>query len=390
MGKLTLKDLPLDTKKVLLRVDFNVPMKDGKIDDDSRIKAAMPTIQYILDHNGSLIIMSHLGRPAQKPDPKFSLAPVAKRLSELLNKPVTMAKDCIGEEAEQLAGNLKPGEILFLENVRFHPGEEKPEQDPSFAKQLANLGNCYVNDAFGTAHRAHSSTATIASFFPKASAMGFLMEKEIEELSPLIKNPKSPFYALIGGAKVSSKIGVIQELLEKVDRLFIGGGMIYTFLKADGIQIGNSLFESPETVKNVPRSKLIFPTDLVIADALSNDANQQVTLAKDGIPDGWQGVDIGPETIKNWSNQLQNAATVFWNGPLGIFEMPNFAKGTKAIAECLANLNAKKIVGGGDSVSAIEHLGLANQFSHLSTGGGASLEFLQFGHLPGIDALSNK
>lgn len=389
MPKLTLKDLSLKNQRVLMRVDFNVPMEKGKITDDSRIRAALPSIEYVLNHGASLILMSHLGRPKGKPEAEFSLAPCAKRLSELLKKPVAMAKDCIGPEVEKMAAALKPGQVLLLENLRFHAGEETPDKDPSFAAALAKLGDCYVNDAFGTAHRAHASTATIARYFPGKSAMGFLMEKEIQALSPLLAHPARPFYAIIGGAKVSSKIGVIKKLLDLVDALFIGGGMIYTFLKAEGISIGDSLCEDPAPIRDLPKEKLRFPIDLVIADQFSNEANHKTVLLKEGIPDGWQGVDIGPKTVAEWSKQLQKAATVFWNGPLGVFEMPNFAKGTQSIAQCLANAKAKTIIGGGDSVAAIEEMGLGSRFAHLSTGGGASLEFLEYSHLPGIDALSD-
>lgn len=389
MQKLTLKDLSLQGKRVLMRVDFNVPIDKGKISDDSRIRAALPSIEYVLGHGASLILMSHLGRP-KGPDKELSLAPCAKRLSELLQKQVQMAPDCVGSEVEKMAKGLHAGEILMLENLRFHTGEEAPDKDPAFAKSLASLGDCYVNDAFGTAHRAHASTAVIAKFFPKTSAMGFLIEKEVNELSPLLANPKRPFYAIIGGAKVSTKIGVIKQLLNKVDALFIGGGMIYTFLKADGIEIGASICEDAAEVKDIPRDKLRLPKDLVIADRFANDANIKTISLGQNIPPGWQGMDIGPETVHEWSKELGKAATVFWNGPLGVFEMPHFAKGTKGIAERLANSKAKTIVGGGDSVAAIEQMGLQKRFAHLSTGGGASLEFLEFGHLPGIDALSNK
>jgi len=389
MEKLSLKDLALKGQRVLMRVDFNVPMDKGKITDDSRIRAAIPSIEYVLNHGASVILMSHLGRP-KKSEPEFSLAPCAVRLSELLKKPVAMAKDCVGPEVAAIASKLQPGQILLLENLRFHTGEEAPDQDPLFTKGLAALGTCYVNDAFGTAHRAHASTAAIAKYFAGKSAMGFLMEKEIQALSPLLSNPERPFYAIIGGAKISSKIGVIEKLLDKVDALFIGGGMFYTFLKAEGIETGDSICEDPATIRDLPKEKLHFPTDLVIAENFSNDASKQIILAKNGIPKGWQGMDIGPKTVADWSKLLPKAATLFWNGPLGVFEMENFSKGTRAIAELLAKSKAKTIVGGGDSVAAVEQMGLGKQFAHLSTGGGASLEFLEFGHLPGIDSLSDK
>lgn len=387
MDKLTLKNLSLKNKRVLMRVDFNVPQaKDGSINDDSRIRAALPSIKYILKQGASLILMSHLGRPKAKPEPEFSLAPCAKRLSELLHQPVAMAPDCIGPQVETLAKQLKPGQVLLLENLRFHPGEETPDKDPSFAKKLAALGDIYVNDAFGTAHRAHASTAVIAQYFPNKAAAGFLMEQEIAQLSPLLQNPKRPFYAIMGGAKISSKLGIIENLLKRVDALFLGGGMVYTFLKNQGIPIGKSIFEDLK----VPLSpKIHLPTDLVIANDMNEKAQMRTVATKEGIPDGWQGVDIGPKTVAEWKPFLQKAATVFWNGPLGVTEIASFAKGTRAIAEILAASPATTIVGGGDSVAAIQQMGLADRFTHLSTGGGASLEFLEFGHLPGIDALSN-
>jgi phosphoglycerate kinase len=386
MNKMTLRDLSLAGKRVLMRVDFNVPMEKGKITDDSRIKAALPSIKYILDHGASLILMTHLGRP-KGVDKALSLAPCAKRLSELLGKPVPLAPDCVGPEVEKMAP--KPGGILLLENLRFHEGEEEPDKNPDFVKQLAKLGDCYVNDAFGTAHRAHASTAVIAKYFSGKSAMGLLVEKEIEQLSPLLHNPKRPFYAIMGGAKISGKMGIIRKLLDRVDGIFIGGAMSFTFMKAQGLPIGVSKAEDVAIVKGLPQEKLHLPLDLVIADAFSNDAKRKTVLWKEGIPDGWQGMDIGPQTINAWAKQLGTAATVFWNGPLGVFEMAHFASGTRMIAEALARSKAKTVVGGGDSVAAIEQMGLADKFSHLSTGGGASLEFLEFGHLPGIDALSD-
>lgn len=393
MRKLNLKDLSVKNKCVLMRVDFNVPLSKGTITDDSRIRAALPSIEYVLQQGGSLILMSHLGRPKGKPDPKLSLAPVAKRLSELLGKSVAFAPDCIGPAVEKMANNLKGGEILLLENLRFHSEEEEPEKDPQFVRSLAKLGDVYVNDAFGTAHRAHASTALIAKQFPQKAAAGFLMEKEITHLTPLLQHPTRPFHAIIGGAKVSSKAGVIQNFLKQVDVLFIGGAMAFTFFKAQGIEIGDSPFEESElkTVEKILslQKTVFFPKDLVIADAFSNEASHKTIPVESGIPKGWQGVDIGAQTVEEWSFSLKKAATIFWNGPLGVFEMPNFAKGTRAIAQTLANSQAEVIVGGGDSIAAIQQMGLADRFAHLSTGGGASLEFLEFGHLPGIDALSN-
>ncbi|MBI5346963.1 MAG: phosphoglycerate kinase [Chlamydiae bacterium] len=399
MPKLSIKDLILKDKKVLMRVDFNVPLnEDGSIADDTRIKAAIPSIQYVLNQGGALILMSHMGKPKNK-DPKLSLAPCAKRLSELLKIPVLLAPDCIGPKVEKMAQDLNPRQILMLENLRYYEAEEKPEKDPSFAEKLSKLADLYVNDAFGTAHRKHSSTATIAKYFPNKAAFGFLMEKEINFLGMAIQNPKKPFYAIIGGAKISSKIGVITNLIDKVDALFIGGGMTYTFLKAKGLTIGESIFEedkisdAKEIMKKCldKKVKLFLAEDIVIADQYSNEAKTKIISTKENIPDHFQGMDIGPLTIKNWSAALKQAKTVFWNGPLGVFEFPNFSKGTNEIAKTLADLTeAITIVGGGDSLAAINNLKIGNKFSHLSTGGGASLEYIEFGHLPGIDALSNK
>lgn len=397
--KLKLQDLDLKGKRVLMRVDFNVPLDDqGKISDDSRIQESVPSIEYILKAGASLVLMSHLGRPKGKKDPKFSLAPCAKRLSELLGKKVEMAKDCIGEGVEKEARDLRIGEVLLLENVRFYKAEEEPETDPSFAKELSKLGDVYVNDAFGAAHRKHSSTYTIAQYFPSKAAMGLLMEKELRFLEPLVTSPKKPFFAILGGAKISTKVGAIEKLIPKLDALFLGGAMTYTFLKAEGISVGSSLVEMDhlETAKKIQKEcekrkiPCYLPVDLVIAKEFKNEAERKVILAKDGIPDGWQGMDIGPQTIAEWKKLLPKASTIFWNGPLGVFEMPHFAKGTEEIAKVLSQTQATTIVGGGDSVAAINEAGLSDKFTHLSTGGGASLEFLEFGHLPGIDALSNK
>ncbi len=387
---MNIQDLPLKDKKILIRVDFNVPFdKQGAISDDTRIREALPTIQYILDKGGSVILMSHLGRPEGKKDPKFTLKPCAMRLGELLGKEVKMAPDCIGEEVEKIVASLRPREVLLLENLRFYPAEEKPEKDPEFAKKLAKLGDYYINDAFGTAHRAHSSTATIAQYFKGRSGAGFLLQKEINFLGEAFAQPKHPFYAVIGGAKVSTKLGVLKSLLSKVDALFIGGGMAFTFLKAQGISIGNSLCEDnlvEEARQFLADAKkpIYLPKDVVIA----NEAQQKVIETSKGIPEGWQGMDIGPETSKLWKEQLSQAKMVFWNGPLGVFEIPNFAKGTREMAETLANLDAVTIAGGGDSVAAINQMGLSKKFSHISTGGGACLEYIEFGHLPGIDALN--
>lgn len=396
--KLTLEDLRCQNKKVLLRVDFNVPLdKEGSIQDDSRIVASLPSIKHVLTQGGAVILMSHLGRPDGKKDPKLSLIPCANRLSELLGIPVIMAPDSVGKEVESLAKNLQPGQILMLENLRYHLAEENPAQDPSFAKQLANLGDLYVNDAFGTAHRKHSSTATITAYFPRKAAAGFLMQKEIQFLGSIIANPQRPFMALIGGAKISSKIGVLKSLLKKVDVLLIGGGMAYTFFKAQGLSIGDSIHEdscleaAKEIIKEAQKRNklLLLPKDVVIASKLDNNTETKVIdLTTEGIPEGFQGVDIGPKTVQLFSNELKKAKTVFWNGPVGVFEIPFFAKGTEEIAKTLASLKAITIVGGGDSLSALKKLGLESKMTHLSTGGGASLEFIEFGKLPGIEALS--
>jgi phosphoglycerate kinase len=393
MTKLSLTKLPVQNQRVLMRVDFNVPLNDdGTIADDSRIQAALPSIRYVLDHGGSLILMSHLGRPKGKPSPKASLAPCAKRLSELLNRPVAMAPDCVGPAVEAMAKGLKKGSILMLENLRFHVGEEEPEKEEGFVEALARLGDVYVNDAFGTAHRAHASTALIARYFPKKSAMGFLIEKEIAQLDPLIKHPKRPFFAIIGGAKVSSKAGVVKNLLPKLDALFIGGGMAFPFFKAQNLSIGASLCDpkdvsvASEILKEAKQRslKLYLPRDIVAVKEGSAP-----TVFSSNIPEGWAGMDIGPKTVEEWKHAFGKAATIFWNGPVGVFEKPPFDEGTKGIAQALANCPAHVIIGGGDSVAAVQQMELADRFAHLSTGGGASLEFLEFGHLPGIDALSD-
>lgn len=395
--KLSLKDLPIQGKKVLMRVDFNVPLdKNQKISDDSRIIASLPSIKYILEHSGALILMSHLGRPKDKRVPEMTLAPCAKKLSEMLGKPVLMAPDSIGPEVDKMVKDLKPGEILLLENLRFHRGEEHPDEDPTFVEKLSKLGDLYVNDAFGTAHRAHASTAVIAKYFPKKAAAGFLLENEIRFLGSTLMEPKRPFCAIIGGAKISTKIGVIESLLKKADKLLIGGGMAYTFLKAQGIPIGNSIHEDDflEKAKKILEShlssKLILPKDIVVAEKVEAGAKTQIVQIQNGIPSGFEGVDIGPETIQEFISAMKDAATILWNGPLGVFEIKEFAKGTHAIAHAMAGLSATTIVGGGDSLAALQQEGLANQITHLSTGGGASLEYIEFGTLPGIEALDNK
>lgn len=388
MQKLNLRDLPLKGKKVLMRVDFNVPMDShGHITDDSRIKASLPSIQYALDQGCSLILMSHLGRPKNK---EFTLKPCADHLASLLHKPVIFAPE---SSEKKLAADLKPGEILMLENLRFHPGEENPEAHPEFVKALAELGDYYVNDAFGTAHRNHASTCAIAKYFSGKAAAGFLLEKEIEFLGKMLNHPERPFVGIIGGAKISTKIGALPSLLKKMDVILIGGAMAHTFLKAKKISVGSSLYEEEfvyqahflmNESKRLNKS-LLLPIDLVI----TNQAEIKVIDVDEGIPEGWQGVDIGPKTIQMFKNALISAKTVLWNGPLGIFEVEAFATGTKAIAEALADLHATTIVGGGDSLAAIYAAGVADKITHLSTGGGASLEYIEFGTLPGIEALSH-
>lgn len=390
-----LKNLPLSNARVFVRVDFNCPLDaTHSITDDSRIVASLPTIEYLIKNNAKVILASHLGRPKGK-SIDCSLAPCAKRLSELLGKPVVLADDSIGAGVEKLAADMKPGDVILLENLRFYPAEEKPELDPSFAKNLAKLADFYVNDAFGTAHRAHSSTAVIAQYFSGKAAAGFLLEKEINFLGTATATPKRPFFAIIGGAKISTKIGVLKALSKKVDALMIGGGMAYTFLKAKGISIGDSIVEDSmiDTAKEILNSgvKIYLPLDIVAATEFNNDSPYKTFSTIEGIEPGYQGMDIGPATVAAWVTALQEAKTVLWNGPVGVFEMPNFAKGTLAIANTLATLkDAITIVGGGDSVAAIQEAGLADKFSHVSTGGGASLEYVEFGTLPGIEALKNK
>lgn len=391
-----LQDQNVRNKHVLVRVDFNVPLdKQGKITDDTRLRESLMTIRYILEKGGSVILLSHLGRPNGKPDLRSSLKECSVHLASLLGKPVLFHNDCIGEAAEKLCRSLQPGQVILLENLRFHRGEEKPEEDPSFAEKLASLGDLYVNDAFGTAHRAHASTAIIAKYFPGKRAAGFLLQKEIEQLSSLLASPQHPFYAIIGGSKISTKIGVLESLLGKVDGLFIGGGMAYTILAALGKKIGSSLLEADmidkakEFIAACQKHSvaLFLPEDHVIGDKFSNDAQRKIVSVDEGIPEKWQGMDVGPKTVSAWEKALGKAKTVFWNGPIGVFEFPNFAEGTNSLARFLAKLDCIKVVGGGDSVAAITALGLQNQFTHVSTGGGAALEFIEFGHLPGVDAL---
>ncbi len=397
MNKKTIRDIDLAGKRVLVRVDFNVPLDSQQhITDDTRIRAALPTIRYILDQGASVILMSHLGRPDGKVVDTLSLAPVARHLSELLGKPVEMAKDCIGPEVEALAKSLQPGQVLLLENLRFHKEEEK--NNPDFARQLAILGEVYVNDAFGTAHRAHASTEGVTHYLPGVA--GFLMEKEINFLGSALEHPQRPFVAIIGGAKISDKIAVLDRLINMVDALLIGGGMANTFLKAEGFEIGDSLFE--ESKLDVSRElitkahqrglKFLLPADVVVADAFTADANYKV-VPQNQVPNGWRIMDIGPKAVEAFNQVLADAQTIVWNGTLGVAEMPAFAKGTDAIIEILANrtrAGATTIIGGGDSAAAVEEAGAAEKMTHVSTGGGASLEFLEGRVLPGVAALQDR
>jgi len=393
LKKKTIEDIDVRGKRVLVRVDYNVPMEDGRITDDTRIAASLPTLRYLRERAARVILMSHLGRPKGQPNPAYSLAPVARRLSELLGSPVRMADDCIGEAVEAAVRELGPGEFLMLENVRFYPGEEK--NDPEFAKALAKLGEVYVNDAFGAAHRAHASTEGVARYLPAVA--GFLLARELEVLGKALDSPERPFVAILGGAKVGDKIGVIENLLEKVDTLIIGGGMAYTFLKAQGLEIGRSLLDADriEFAKGLlERAKakgvrLILPEDVVVADAFSPDANRQVVPVT-GIPADWEGMDIGPKTRDAIARAVQGAKTVLWNGPMGVFEMAPFAEGTRAVARAVAESGAFSIIGGGDSAAAVQQAGLAEKMSHVSTGGGASLEFLEGKELPGVAALLDR
>ena len=394
-NKKTVKDIDVAGKKVLLRCDFNVPQDKatGVITDDKRIVAALPTIRYLLEQNAAVIACSHLGKPKEGPDPKFSLAPVAKRLSELLGREVIMAADVVGPDATAKAAALKPGQILLLENTRFEPGETK--NDPELARKLADMADLYVSDAFGAVHRAHASTAGVAAYLPAVS--GFLIQKELEIMGGALANPKRPLVAILGGSKVSSKIGVINHLLDIADTIIIGGGMCYTFAKAQGIGVGNSLLEADwldycrEMMQKAKDKgvKLLLPVDTVCADKFAPDANSQVVKAGE-IPDGWKGLDIGPETVKLYCSAVADAGTVIWNGPMGVFEFPAFAGGTKAMAKALAESGAITIVGGGDSAAAVEQLGYADKMTHISTGGGASLEFLEGKELPGVACLLDK
>jgi len=391
MNKKTIEDVEWSGKRALVRCDFNVPLDENRnITDDIRIREAVPTIKYLLDHGAAVVLCSHLGRPRGKVVEEMRLTPVAARLSELLGKPVKALDDCVGPAVEAAVAAMKPGDVILLENLRFHAEEEK--NDPEFAKQLAKLGDVFVNDAFGTAHRAHASTAGVADYLPAVA--GFLMKKEIDFLGSAVQNPKRPFVAILGGAKISDKIGVIENLLSKADVLLIGGGMANTFLKARGLEMGDSLVEegSLDQARELMAKggdKLVLPVDVVVADAFSADAHKK-TVPVDQVQPGWRVLDIGPETVKLFADKIAGAQTVVWNGPMGVFEMEPFAQGTFAIARALAESGATTIIGGGDSAAAVEQSGLADRITHISTGGGASLEFLEGIELPGIAVLDDK
>lgn len=393
LNKKTVEDLDVAGKKVLVRCDFNVPLSDGKITSDKRIVASLPTIKYLIKNGAKVILCSHLGRPKGEFKPEFSLAPVAARLSELLGQEVKMAKDVVGESAQSLAASLKDGEVMLLENVRFH--KEETKNDPEFSKKLASLADLYVNDAFGSAHRAHSSTTGVADYLP--SACGYLIQKEIEFMGNALANPKRPLVAILGGAKVSDKIGVITNLLDKCDTIIIGGGMAYTFMKALGYEIGTSLLEADrvddakammETAK-AKGVKFIIPVDNKVGREYDPNTEAMV-ISSDNIPEGWMGLDIGPKTQQLFADAIKGSGTVIWNGPMGVSEWENFAAGTIAVAKAVAESGAISIIGGGDSAAAVQKLGFADKMSHISTGGGASLEFLEGKELPGIAALSDK
>lgn len=393
----TIHNYNFSGKKALIRVDFNVPLNENsEITDDTRIRAALPTINKVIEGGGSPIIMSHLGRPKSGPEDKFSLRHLVNHLSELLGgKTVKMAPDCIGEEVKKMSVALKPGELLMLENLRFHKGEEKGDEE--FAKQLAENGDCWINDAFGTAHRAHASTAVIAKFFPDDKMFGYLIESEVESLDKIVKSPKRPLTAIMGGAKVSTKITIIENMLEMVDNLILGGGMTYTFVKANGGEIGDSICEPDflETAKNIEKLakekgvNLIMASDVVAADAFSEDANIKI-VPSDQIPEGWQGLDAGPESIAGFKKVIENSATILWNGPVGVFEIEKFAEGSKAVGKAIVEATKKgafSLVGGGDSVACVNKFDIASGISYISTAGGALLEYLEGRVLPGVAAV---
>ena len=401
MAKLTVEDLPLEGKKVLMRVDFNVPIKDGVVGDDNRIVAALPTIKYVIDHGGRAILFSHLGRIKKEEDkPGLSLRPVAERLSNLLNKPVTFVPVTEGKQLEDAIDNMKNGDVLLVQNTRYEDVKDgeyvkrESGNDPELGKYWASLGDVFVNDAFGTAHRKHASNVGIATNMPGKAAAGYLMEKEIKFLGDAVDNPERPFVAILGGAKVSDKIGVIDNLLDKADKIIIGGGMAYTFYAAKGIKVGNSLVEKDKIdvakqILDKAGDKLVLPIDNVVADKFNNDADTKVV--EGDIDDGWMALDIGPKSVEEFKNVLKDAKTVVWNGPMGVFEMPNFAKGTLEIGKFLGTLtDATTIVCGGGSTAAVKELGVADKLTHISTGGGASLTYLEGNELPGIAAISDK
>jgi len=391
MIKKTVRDADVEGKRVLVRVDFNVPLEDGRVTDDTRIRAALPTIRYLLDRDAVVILASHLGRPKGKADDQYRMAPVADRLSELLDRPVIKLNDCVGPEVQEAVRQAKPGDVLMLENTRFHA--EETDNDASFARELASLAELYVNDAFGSAHRAHASTEGVAHHLPAVA--GFLMEKELEFLGRALSSPEHPFIAILGGAKISDKIGVIENLLDKVDAILIGGGMANTFLRADGYDVAESLVEeeSVDTARDLIRrggDRIVLPVDAVVADRFEADAFSQV-VAVGSVPPGWRILDIGTRTLELFKEELEGARTVVWNGPMGVFEFPKFAHGTEAVARMLAALpDATTIIGGGDSAAAVERSGLAGEMTHISTGGGASLEFLEGKTLPGVAALQDR
>jgi len=389
-NKKTIRDIDVRGKKVLVRVDFNVPLKDGVVGDDTRIRAAIPTINYLLENGAAVILCSHLGRPKGGPEAKYSLAPVAAHLAGLLGKKVSFAEDCIGPKAEEAAAALKPGDVLVLENTRFHAEEEA--NDPGMAKQLASLAEVFVNDAFGTAHRAHASTEGVTHYLPGVA--GFLLEKEIRYLGQTIADPQRPFVAIMGGAKISDKIGVIKNLLQKADAILIGGGMANTFLKAKGFAMADSLVEDESvptalSLMDEGAGKIHLPVDMVLADKFEAEAATRTT-AVGNVPDGWRILDIGPETVKAFGEVIKTAGTVVWNGPMGVFEFPKFAEGTYGVARLVAESKAVSVIGGGESVAAIQQSGLADKITHISTGGGASLEMLEGLELPGVAALQDK
>ncbi len=393
LNKKTVEDLEVSGKRVLVRCDFNVPLKDGVITSDKRIVASLPTIKYLIDNNAKVILCSHLGRPKGEFKPEFSLAPVAVRLSELLGKEVKMATDVVGESAQSLAASLNDGDVMIIENVRFH--KEETKNDPEFSKKLADLADLYVNDAFGSAHRAHSSTTGVADYIP--AACGYLIQKEINFIGGALANPKRPLVAILGGAKVSDKIGVITNLLDKCDTIIVGGGMAYTFMKSLGYNIGTSLLEEDrvEDAKNMMETakakgvNFLIPVDNKVGKEYAPDTEAMI-INSDEIPDGWMGLDIGPKTQELFANAIKGSGTVIWNGPMGVSEWENFAQGTIAVATAVAESGAISIIGGGDSAAAVQKLGFADKMSHISTGGGASLEFLEGKELPGIVALNNK